>query len=584
MVEGPGCTLNGEKIRSRVQRGQKVKKISGSLTSNTPKNATNVTLFQVFLGCQYVGVETLGKELFLYLGERALRVHFGMDGSMRINPTEQKSRKGSPPVLQIQLTNDTICFFDSTVEIRMSEDCEQRVRALESLDVCSPKFSFSHAEERVRSQSSRMLCDVLLDQAVLPGVGNIIKNEAMFDSGLHPSVKVKQLIDAQIRHLVKMTRDFTLLFYKCRKTGSALNKHYKVYKRPHCGQCNGAITVCRLGDNGRMTYFCVRCQTLDPSEVNLSKLPTRNSLVGWAYQGDMGRNDHVAKKEEEEWACQLCTLINQPSSKACDACLTPRPEIPKEAVSLDSSLLDRDLIKYPCNAFSKPPGGLKVNRRAAFGTSTLLFTDISLNVCPVNVPPHLSSTNGQLNSFATARGLNKQYVCHDETTGPNYSSGGWRDRSLELSKEESAVASCSQPHKKMRIDHAPFSTGNKPQNGIHSSPSQMKSPTGGTTQSPPRSPCCVSHGLPSVLRVVNKQGENKGRQFYTCSLPRERQCNFFKWADAHFPSCHHAKRSLMRTVLKLGPNNGRNFYVCSFPKGKQCEFFQWAENSILPGC
>uniref|UniRef100_A0A3P8YYX9 Endonuclease 8-like 3 n=1 Tax=Esox lucius TaxID=8010 RepID=A0A3P8YYX9_ESOLU len=553
MVEGPGCTLNGEKIRSKVQRGQKVKRFSGTLTSKTPRNATNMNNFQVFLGCQYTGVETLGKELFLYFGQRALRVHFGMDGSMRINQAEQKSRKGLPAVLEIHLTNDTVCFFDSTVEIRLSEDCEQRVRAMESLDVCSSKFIFSHVEERMRSQSLRMLCDVLLDQAVLPGVGNIIKNEALFDSGLHPSVKVKQLTDTQVHHLVKMTRDFSLLFYKCRKTGSALNKHYKVYKRPHCGQCNGAITVCRLGDNGRMTYFCNRCQTLDPSEVNLSKLPTRNTSVGWTYQGDMSSNDHVAKKEEEEWACQLCTLINQPRSKACDACLTPRPEVPKEAFTPESSLFTSGLIKYPCNAFTKPPEGIKVNRRAVFGTSTLMFTDLSPKTNPVNVPPPLSSTNSQLNSLATARG-----------------------------------ASCSQPHKKIRLDHGLVSTGNIPKNGNYSSPTQIKAPTGGTTKSPPKCPCCVSHGLPSVLRVVTKQGENKGRQFFTCSLPRERQCNFFEWADAHFPSCHHAKRSLMRTVLKLGPNNGRNFYVCSFPKGKQCEFFQWAENgpgiAVLPGC
>lgn len=73
---------------------------------------------------------------------------------------------------------------------RLTDDCEQRVRAMESLDVCSSKFSFSRSEEVVRNQSSRMLCDVLLDQAVMPGVGNIIKNEALFDSGLHPAVKV----------------------------------------------------------------------------------------------------------------------------------------------------------------------------------------------------------------------------------------------------------------------------------------------------------------------------------------------------------------------------------------------------------
>lgn len=74
----------------------------------------------------------------------------------------------------------------------MTEDSEQRVRAMECLDVCSSKFSFSRSVEAVRRQSSRMLCDVLLDQTVMPGVGNIIKNEALFDSGLHPAVTVRK--------------------------------------------------------------------------------------------------------------------------------------------------------------------------------------------------------------------------------------------------------------------------------------------------------------------------------------------------------------------------------------------------------
>uniref|UniRef100_A0A8C3JY09 Formamidopyrimidine-DNA glycosylase H2TH DNA-binding domain-containing protein n=1 Tax=Calidris pygmaea TaxID=425635 RepID=A0A8C3JY09_9CHAR len=100
MVEGPGCTLCGERLRARVRRGQAVRRARGSAES------------------------------------------------------------------------------------------ERKVRMMESLDVCSPKFSFSRAEGEIKQQQSRMLCDVLLDQAVLPGVGNIIKNEALFDSGLHPAVKV----------------------------------------------------------------------------------------------------------------------------------------------------------------------------------------------------------------------------------------------------------------------------------------------------------------------------------------------------------------------------------------------------------
>uniref|UniRef100_A0A3P8UYT7 Endonuclease 8-like 3 n=2 Tax=Cynoglossus semilaevis TaxID=244447 RepID=A0A3P8UYT7_CYNSE len=582
MVEGPGCTLNGEKIRSRVQKGQKVKEIRGSLVTSK-KSSSEGHVFHTFHGCLYSGVQTLGKELFMYFGPKALRVHFGMNGSMRINPAERKDRTGPAPVLEIHLTNDTVCFFDSTVEIRLTEECEKRVKTMEGLDVCSSKFSFSQSKEAMQRQRSRMLCDVLLDQTVMPGVGNIIKNEALFDSGLHPAVKVQRLTDLQIHHLVKMTRDFTLLFYKCRKSGSALYKHYKVYKRAQCGQCSHVITVCRLGDNGRMTYFCERCQKADPSRVDVSRLPVRNSLIDWVY--NKRSSDNVAKKEEEDWACHLCTLINQPAATACDACLTPRPEVHKDDTSIEASPFTTHLIKYPCNTFQKPQEELKVNWKSAFGTSTLVFSDLSRKPKPVNSP--LSPASSHLNSSAAEQGLHKYNICQGKTR-PNYASGGWRKQSAEFSDGES-LPSCSHSSKKMRIDHSPF-PGNNAENGTpNSSVHKIGTTSGGSSISPtPSVPCCTSHCRPAVLRVVHKDGENKGRQFYSCSLPRETKCTFFEWADTHFPFCHHGKRCLMRTVLKIGPNNGRNFYTCSFQKGKQCDFFQWAENgpgvSILPGC
>lgn len=36
----------------------------------------------------------------------------------------------------------------------------------------------------------------------------------------------------------------------------------------------------------------------------------------------------------------------------------------------------------------------------------------------------------------------------------------------------------------------------------------------------------------AVLRTVQKDGPNKGKQFYTCPKPREQQCRFFEWADS----------------------------------------------------
>lgn len=53
-----------------------------------------------------------------FLSSIFFRVHFGMNGSMRINPAERRDRTGSTPVLEIHLTNDIVCFFDSTAEGR----------------------------------------------------------------------------------------------------------------------------------------------------------------------------------------------------------------------------------------------------------------------------------------------------------------------------------------------------------------------------------------------------------------------------------------------------------------------------------
>uniref|UniRef100_A0A8C5X2Q6 Endonuclease 8-like 3 n=1 Tax=Malurus cyaneus samueli TaxID=2593467 RepID=A0A8C5X2Q6_9PASS len=507
------------------------------LIFQTAASKERISGHDFLVGHVYRGVETLGKELFMYFDQKALRIHFGMNGSMCINPDGSKDRNGAQPILEIQLTEDTVCFFDVTLE--NAAECEQKVRVMESLDVCSPKFSFSRAEHEIKQQNTRMLCDVLLDQAVLPGVGNIIKNEALFDSGLHPAVKVCQLTDEHIRHLVKMTRDFTLLFYKCRKTGSPLYKHYKVYKRPACRECNGSITVCRLGDNNRMTYFCSQCQKMDPQLLNLSKLPARNSLIGWAYGRGSCSNEHVARKSEEEWTCMRCTLINKPSAEICDACLTSRPEVPKMERFEDSAAFNTNLMKYPCNNFRKPSTEIKINRKTAFGTTTLVLTDLG------NKVRNDTQVSNEHCQCVTPKTNCKQIQSNA------YQSGGSTDKDCSAHITALALSSSHAPQTNGTDDTRILSTGH---------------------------PRCSKHCRLCSLRVVRKDGENKGRQFYCCPLPRETRCDYFQWADLDFPFCNHGKRCVMKTVLKIGPNNGKNFFVCPLGKEKQCGFFQWAEN------
>lgn len=55
-------------------------------------------------------------------------------------------------------------------------------------------------------------------------------------------------------------------------------------------------------------------------------------------------------------------------------------------------------------------------------------------------------------------------------------------------------------------------------------------PGRGSTRDVSAGPDC-NCGEPSVSRTVAKEGENKGRVFYTCAKPRGEQCKYFCWAD-----------------------------------------------------
>ncbi|KAM5312645.1 endonuclease 8-like 3 isoform 2-T2 [Glossophaga mutica] len=512
-----------------------------------------------------------------------LLIHFGMKGSITINSLEYKNKSGASPVLEVQLTHDLICFFDSSVELRNATESQQRVRMMEELDVCSPTFSFPRAEREVKQQMGRMLCDVLLDQRVLPGVGNIIKNEALFDSGLHPAVQVCQLTDEQIHHLVKMIRDFSILFYRCHKAGSAVSKHCKVYKRPDCGRCHRRITVCRLGDNRRMTYFCPHCQKVDPQRVDICKLPTRNAALSQMSSRRERLVDHVARRREEYWTCVACTLVNKPTSKACDACLTARP--PDLILKKEENSAFNNLVKYPCNSFGKPSTEVKINRKTAFGTTTLVLTDFNNKSSPLErrksqhqIPDGEFRNSAPTNAYFGGIPPPSKERAHNTTHRPNI---------VFIPPTICSQSKLSSPACK------------KPRTAHHSSP-RLKSRSPGLSNSEHQSsrtddarasaaliPRCGQHHRPCVLRVVRKDGENKGRCFYACSLPREAQCGFFEWADLSFPFCKHGKRSILRTVLKIGPNNGKNFFTCPLGKENQCSFFQWAENgpgmNISPG-
>ncbi|MEM8680274.1 MAG: hypothetical protein AAGF97_13080, partial [Planctomycetota bacterium] len=124
-----------------------------------------------------------------------------------------------------------------------------------------------------RIQGSRSaIGTLLLNQAVIAGVGNVYRAEALHKLGIHPerpgnsfeSTDLESLWDLLVEDLsigVKYNRIITADPRAVGKPYSRMNRKERllVYKQPQCGRCGDRIVYWTLG--ARTIYACESCQT-----------------------------------------------------------------------------------------------------------------------------------------------------------------------------------------------------------------------------------------------------------------------------------------------------------------------------------
>jgi len=151
-------------------------------------------------------------------------------------------------------------FYDATVAIlstRSAIDCMWRKwRNGLCRDVCAPEFDVSAAVSSFTCQQNHLVADAVLNQDVLPGAGNIIKNEALHRARIAPDRRVASLSDIQIRNVVLSVRDFSMQWYNAGRAPSA-----KVYNRTICADCGSCVKLIKHGETGlpRSSFWCPKC-------------------------------------------------------------------------------------------------------------------------------------------------------------------------------------------------------------------------------------------------------------------------------------------------------------------------------------
>ena len=131
----------------------------------------------------------------------------------------------------------------------------------------------------MRTHGRDAIAEVLLNQRVLAGIGNVFKSEILFAAGVSPFATVDSLTDADLERIVGIARDQlaanvldrsrTLTPAIGRRTTRSLDPSaglwvYSRGGRP-CRRCGAAIQSKKTGIDVRPTYWCPNCQRLSGS-------------------------------------------------------------------------------------------------------------------------------------------------------------------------------------------------------------------------------------------------------------------------------------------------------------------------------
>ena len=262
-----------------MPEGDTIHRIAASLAPRlTGKRLERVTtqgLVRDVTGATVTRVAAHGKHLVIELDSGAyLRAHLGMNGRFRAHGRaagDALLARMSPGRVSLALVTDDAVYLwlgAPTIEIshRRKPLHGTAVAAL-GPDVLAPDFDSRAAAARAAAHGDRMIAEVLLDQRVVAGIGNIWKTESLFAEAVDPRTRVAQLDAAALEAIYGAAHRLMTASAQVRAPQNAAP--YAAYGRTGapCVRCGTPIVCYSLGDPPRWTWSCLKCQSPDGSRA-----------------------------------------------------------------------------------------------------------------------------------------------------------------------------------------------------------------------------------------------------------------------------------------------------------------------------
>ncbi len=228
-------------------------------------------------------VEAWGKHLLVrFASGQTLHSHLRMSGSWHVYSLGDPWLRPHRQARLVLTCGDrtAVCFNAPVVEL-LAARAEQVHPALARLgpDVLADDVDLDAIRRRIRARPDELaLGEVLLDQTLVAGIGNIWRCEALFAEGHNPWKPQVQLEDHELDALVarasRLMRASAGIIPEPRPgfsdavpSGRPFSRWvYQRQGRP-CRRCGTIVVARRQGEQARTAYWCPTCQPAVGSSV-----------------------------------------------------------------------------------------------------------------------------------------------------------------------------------------------------------------------------------------------------------------------------------------------------------------------------
>ena len=218
------------------------------------------------IGHQILDVEAVGKNLLIrFERQLVLHTHMKMTGSWHLYRPHEKWQKPAHLARATIGVADwvAVCFAAPTV--RTWRDIDGQPNPLSHLgpDLCVGSPEIDVVVDRIANicEPQTSIADVLLDQRIAAGIGNVFKSEVLWACRTSPFAPVNEISNDERRQLyVTATKQLQANLTTAQRTTVPGGLAVYGRRRQPCLRCRSNIEVRNHGDQARSTYWCATCQ------------------------------------------------------------------------------------------------------------------------------------------------------------------------------------------------------------------------------------------------------------------------------------------------------------------------------------